>query len=125
MFASNTIIPMNLVLVSSPGTSFAVGHTANHAIVLAQIYSQGKSHGVHPFVVQLRDVETHMPLPGIEIGEIGAKMGMHATNNGYLGFKQARIPRKNMLMKNNKVLEVRIKFTSFFKNTFLMSQRWL
>lgn len=83
-----------------------MGHTANYAVVVAQLYTQGKCHGIHPFIVQLRDEETHMPLPGIIIGEIGAKLGMNTTNNGYLGFKQVRIPRENMLMKNNKVLEV-------------------
>lgn len=42
---------------------------------------------------------------GIKIGEIGTKLGMNSTNNGYLGFDKVRIPRENMLMKNSKVLE--------------------
>lgn len=41
----------------------------------------------------------------MEIGEIGPKLGMKGVNNGFLGFDNVRIPRKNMLMKNNKVLE--------------------
>lgn len=82
-----------------------VGQTANYAIVVAQLYTLGKCHGIHPFIVQLRDEETHKPMPGIIIGEIGCKLGMNATNNGYLGFKNVRIPRMNMLMKNNKVLK--------------------
>jgi acyl-CoA oxidase len=32
---------------------------------------------------------------------------MNATNNGYLGFDNVRIPREQMLMKNAQVLEVR------------------
>jgi hypothetical protein len=48
------------------------------------------------------------PLQGIKIGEIGTKLGMNATNNGYLGFDNVRIPREQMLMKNAQVLEVRI-----------------
>lgn len=52
-----------------------------------------------------------MPLPGIKIGEIGCKLGMNSTNNGYLGFENFRIPRNHMLMKNNKVLKVRDSFT--------------
>lgn len=82
-----------------------LAHTANHCIVMAQLYSNGQCHGIHPFIVQLRDEETHMPLRGIKIGEIGAKLGMNGTNNGFLGFEQVRIPRENMLMKNNQVLE--------------------
>lgn len=82
-----------------------LGHTANYAIVVAQLYTKGKCHGIHPFIVQLRDTETHQPLPGIIIGEIGCKLGMNGTNNGYLGFDQVRIPREQMLMKNAKVLQ--------------------
>ncbi|XP_071866974.1 acyl-coenzyme A oxidase 1-like [Bombus fervidus] len=82
-----------------------LGQTANHAIVVAQLYTQGKYRGIHPFIVQLRDVETHEPLKGIIIGEIGTKLGMNGANNGFLGFRDFRIPRENMLMKNSKVLE--------------------
>ncbi|KAL6423736.1 hypothetical protein ACFW04_010310 [Cataglyphis niger] len=42
---------------------------------------------------------------GIKIGEIGTKLGMNASNNGFLGFENVRIPRENMLMKNSQVLE--------------------
>ncbi|KAI5632447.1 acyl-CoA oxidase domain-containing protein [Phthorimaea operculella] len=82
-----------------------LAHTANYCIVMAQLYTKGKCHGIHPFIVQLRDEETHMPLPGIKIGEIGAKLGMNGTNNGFLGFEHVRIPREHLLMKNSKVLE--------------------
>ncbi|XP_071441576.1 acyl-coenzyme A oxidase 1 [Hetaerina americana] len=81
-----------------------LGHTANYAVVVAQLITKGERHGIHPFVVQLRDEDTHMPMPGIKIGEIGTKLGMNATNNGYLGFENVRVPRDNMLMKNAQVL---------------------
>ncbi|XP_065204921.1 probable peroxisomal acyl-coenzyme A oxidase 1 [Planococcus citri] len=82
-----------------------LGHTCNYAVVLAQLYTKGKCHGIHPFVVQLRDEDTWLPMPGIKIGEIGCKLGMNTVNNGYLGFEHVRIPRDRMLMKNNKVLK--------------------
>ncbi|XP_065085923.1 probable peroxisomal acyl-coenzyme A oxidase 1 [Ochlerotatus camptorhynchus] len=82
-----------------------LGHTANYCVVIAQLYTKGVCHGIHPFIVQLRDEETHMPMPGITIGEIGNKLGMNGVNNGFLGFKNVRIPRANMLMKNAKLLE--------------------
>ncbi|CAG9117958.1 unnamed protein product [Plutella xylostella] len=82
-----------------------LAHTANYSVVVAQLYTKGKCHGIHPFIVQLRDEETHMPLPGVKVGEIGAKLGMNGTNNGFLGFENVRIPREHMLMKNSKVLE--------------------
>ena len=50
-----------------------------------------------------RDEETHEPLPGIKVGEIGPKLGMNANDNGFLGFDQHRISRENMLMKNAQV----------------------
>lgn len=88
---------------------FPVAYTANHCIVVAQLYTNGKCHGVHPFIVQIRDEETHMPLPGISVGEIGPKMAFQTANNGFLAFKSFRIPREAMLMKNAKVLKVSTK----------------
>jgi len=41
-----------------------VGKTVNYAIVVAMLYSLGKNHGPHSFVVQLRDLKSHEPLPG-------------------------------------------------------------
>lgn len=43
-------------------------------------------------------------MKGITIGELGPKVGFNCVNNGFLGFNQVRIPLKNMLMKNSKVL---------------------
>uniref|UniRef100_A0A1L8DZK4 Acyl-coenzyme A oxidase n=1 Tax=Nyssomyia neivai TaxID=330878 RepID=A0A1L8DZK4_9DIPT len=80
-----------------------LAHTANYAVVVAQLYTKGVNYGIFPFIVQLRDEETHMPMPGIKVGEIGAKLGMNTVNNGFLGFDNVRIPRKNMLMKNAQV----------------------
>ncbi|KAJ2940649.1 hypothetical protein O0L34_g14756 [Tuta absoluta] len=82
-----------------------LGHTANHCIVLASVFVKGENCGIHPFFVQIRDLETHRPLPGIKIGEIGPKMGFNTANNGFLGFNNYRIPRKNMMMKNAQVLK--------------------
>ena len=46
-------------------TDIIVGHSVNYAVVMAQLYTKGKSEGPHLFLVQLRDEETHEPLPGI------------------------------------------------------------
>lgn len=37
---------------------------ATHCILMAQLYTQGKCHGIHPFIVQIRSLEDHKPLPG-------------------------------------------------------------
>lgn len=88
-----------------PFLLLSVAHSANHCILVAQLYTQGKCRGVFPFVVQIRDTETHKPLAGVRVGEIGAKLGLNSVNNGFLGLDNVRIPRKNMLMKNAQVLE--------------------
>lgn len=85
-----------------------MGHTANYCIVVAQLYTKGRCHGIHSFIVQVREEETHIPLPGLKIGDIGPKLGLNAVNNGFLGFDNVRIPRNQMLMKHAQVLEVRI-----------------
>lgn len=92
-----------------------MGHTANYVIVIAQLYTKGQCHGIHPFMVQVREEDTHMPLKGIKIGEIGARMGLNSVNNGFLGFEHVRIPRRHMLMKHAQVLEVR---THTYNNLF-------
>jgi acyl-CoA oxidase len=40
-----------------------------------------------------------MPVPGVEVGDVGSKMGYGTIDNGYLSFNQVRIPRKNMMQR--------------------------
>lgn len=82
-----------------------LGKTANFAIVLAQLYTDNIHRGLHPFIVQLRDLETHKPLKGIVIGEIGPKMGLRAADNGYLQLNHVAIPKNHMLMRYAKIDE--------------------
>lgn len=80
-----------------------LGKSANVAIVVANLYTQGECKGPHPFFVQLRDYDTHEPLKGITVGDIGPKLGFNTSDNGFLLFNNFRIPRRNMLMKYAKV----------------------
>uniref|UniRef100_A0A4W5REA7 Acyl-coenzyme A oxidase n=1 Tax=Hucho hucho TaxID=62062 RepID=A0A4W5REA7_9TELE len=80
-----------------------LGKTSNHAIVLAQLHTQGKCHGLHAFIVPLRSMNTHIPLPGVVVGDIGPKFGFDEVDNGYLKLENVRIPRDYMLMKYAKV----------------------
>jgi len=41
-----------------------VGKTSNFAVVAAQLYTLGKCHGIHFFLVQLRSLDDHSSLPG-------------------------------------------------------------
>lgn len=38
--------------------------TATHTIVMARLIINGKDYGIHAFIVQLRALKDHMPLPG-------------------------------------------------------------
>ncbi|XP_075166874.1 acyl-coenzyme A oxidase 1-like [Haematobia irritans] len=80
-----------------------LGHSSTHCIAMANLYIHNKPKGVATFIVPLRDPETYMPLPGIELGDIGKKFGFYGVNNGYLGMKNVRIPRTNMLMRHVQV----------------------
>nr|CAB3219770.1 peroxisomal acyl-coenzyme A oxidase 2 [Phallusia mammillata] len=80
-----------------------MGLNANHALVMANLIVGGKKYGMHPFMVQIRDLSTHMPLPGVTVGDIGSKMGFEAIDNGFLYMKNVRIPRENLLNKNSEV----------------------
>jgi len=78
--------------------------TATHAIVFAQLYTpDGICHGLHSFVVQLRNINTWDLLPGILVGDMGKKLGFNGLDNGFLRFNQARIPRISLLNKNSDI----------------------
>ncbi|KAG0083465.1 fatty-acyl coenzyme A oxidase, partial [Podila epicladia] len=78
-------------------------HTATHCVCFAQLIVRGKRYGTKSFVVQLRDTHTYTLMPGVNIGDIGKKMGRDGIDNGWIQFTNVRIPRTNMLMKHTKV----------------------
>ncbi|KAK9095266.1 hypothetical protein Scep_026735 [Stephania cephalantha] len=91
-----------------------LGKASTHAIVFARLKLGTQDHGVHGFIVQLRSLDDHVPLPGITIGDIGMKFGnggYNAMDNGFLRFDDVRVPRNHMLMglsqvtREGKVLE--------------------
>jgi acyl-CoA oxidase len=79
------------------------GQTATHSAVYAQLIINRKKYGVKIFIVPLRDPETFNFMPGVNIGDCGAKMGRNGIDNGWIQFTFVRIPRSNMLMKYTKV----------------------
>ncbi|CAX41281.1 acyl-coenzyme A oxidase, putative [Candida dubliniensis CD36] len=77
-------------------------HSATHCTVYARLKVNGKDYGVKTFVVPLRD-SNHDLMPGVTVGDIGAKMGRDGIDNGWIQFSNVRIPRFNMLQKYAKV----------------------
>jgi acyl-CoA oxidase len=80
-----------------------MGKLSSYACVYAKLILNGKSHGVHAFMVPIRDPTTYAILPGCEMGDIGPKFGYNSKDNSFLIFKNVRIPRTNMLRRYTEV----------------------
>lgn len=103
---SDEFIIHSPTLTSSKWWPGGLGKISTHAVVYARLITDGQDHGVHGFIVQLRSLDNHSPLPGITVGDIGMKFGNGAYNtmdNGVLRFDQVRIPRDQMLMRVSQV----------------------
>jgi acyl-CoA oxidase len=95
-------------VINTPSVSAAkywpgeLSFLANYAMVFAQAIVKGKSKGVYPFLVQIKDANYDW-MPGITGGDIGPKLGFHAKENGYMFLSNIRVPKSNLL---NKYVEV-------------------
>ncbi|CAD6960667.1 unnamed protein product, partial [Tilletia caries] len=83
----------------------ALGTTATHAVVQAQLILDGKDIGPHLFFVPLRSFETGQLFEGVHAGDIGPKAygAFGGLDNGWARFDNYRIPRENMFMKHSQV----------------------
>ncbi|MDQ1603689.1 MAG: acyl-CoA oxidase [Actinomycetota bacterium] len=66
------------------------------AVVFAQLVTKGRGHGVHAFVVPIRD-HSGAPSEGVEIEDCGPKAGLNGVDNGRLSFHDVRVPRDALL----------------------------
>jgi acyl-CoA oxidase len=74
------------------------------AVVFAQLITQGVNHGVHAWLVPIRD-EQGNPMPGVTIGDDGPKAGLPGVDNGRLTFDHVRVPRDMLLDRFGQVAE--------------------
>jgi acyl-CoA oxidase len=84
-----------------------IGNAALHArmaVVFAQLVTDAGSHGVHAFLVPLRD-DSGSTLTGIDIEDCGLKVGLNGVDNGRIRFTGVRIPRENLLDRYGTVSE--------------------
>ena len=68
-----------------------LGKTSTHVILMARLFTKGKDYGMHAFITPIRDLETHKPLPGVTIGDIGPKFGYNGVDNGFLRFEYVKL----------------------------------
>jgi acyl-CoA oxidase len=74
------------------------------AVVFAQLIAQGKNHGVHAWLVPIRN-EDGTPCPGVTIGDDGPKAGLNGVDNGRLTFHHVQVPRDMLLDRYGQVTE--------------------
>jgi acyl-CoA oxidase len=72
--------------------------TARVSAVFAQLITGGETHGVHCFVVPIRD-EAGNDLPGVTTSDCLYKGGLPGVDNGRIVFEDVRVPRENLLNK--------------------------
>jgi acyl-CoA oxidase len=75
-----------------------IGNAAAHAelaVVFAQLEVDGVGHGVHAFVVPIR--EDGRVRSGVRVEDCGPKMGLNGVDNGRLWFDGVRVPRTALL----------------------------
>ncbi|XP_014600392.1 PREDICTED: peroxisomal acyl-coenzyme A oxidase 3-like [Polistes canadensis] len=94
-----------------------LGQTATHAIIFAQLITpDGVNHGLHSFVVPLRDPKTYLPFPGVTVGDLGEKIGLNGVDNGFVTFNNYHIPHTYLLNRTADVTEDGQYISSFKDN---------
>ena len=81
--------------------SGVLGQCATHAVVFAQLYTHdGQCHGLHSFLVPVRDTKTLSPYPGVTVGDMGGKIGLNGIDNGFMQFNNYRISKDALMNRN-------------------------
>lgn len=84
-----------------------IGNAAVHgmmAVVFAQLRTHGEAHGVHAFMVPIRDAAGR-PAAGVDLEDCGVKAGLNGVDNGRIRFDAVRVPRENLLDRFGAVTE--------------------
>ena len=95
-------------IINSPSFSSGKTFIGNAAVdgqvmvVFAQLHIGAANHGVHGFVVPIRD-DNGQPLPGVTIEDNGLKLGLNGVDNGRIWFHSTRVPKTELLNRFAKV----------------------
>jgi acyl-CoA oxidase len=81
------------------------GKSSNMSCIFAQLYVKGVCHGVHAFLVPIRNKKTQTALPGVLLGDCGPKVGVDNIDNGFIGFSNYRVPKDALLDRFSQVSE--------------------
>jgi acyl-CoA oxidase len=89
-------------IINSPTTlsqKYWITNSAVHAqwcVVFAQLMMNGANHGIHGFLVRIRN-DDMTPCQGVTIHDMGHKMGCNGVDNGQLSFQHYAVPREALL----------------------------
>ncbi|KAK9504681.1 hypothetical protein O3M35_010955 [Rhynocoris fuscipes] len=97
-----------------------LGRQCTHALLFAQLIVDDVCHGLHGFVVPVRDPVTLRPYPRITVGDLGDKAGLNGIDNGYIMFHNYRISRENLLNRIGDINE-----NGEYETSFTSHQRLL
>lgn len=87
---------------------------ANHAhwaVVFAQLMIKKTNHGIHGFLVQIRDHRTMLPCPGVTINDLGHKIGCNGVDNAKFIFHGKK---KRLIFSSLKYCRCRLFFLFCF-----------
>ena len=54
-------------------------------------------------MIPIRDNITHEPFEGVDVGDIGPKLGLPAADNAYIKFSNYRVAKKFMLTRFSRI----------------------
>lgn len=87
------------------GMKYWIGNlakTANYAVVFAKLIVTDRDEGVHAFLVKVRDDKGNL-LPGVQVGDIGHKLGQNGVDNGWVMFRRVKLPYDALLDKYSSI----------------------
>lgn len=71
------------------------GLVADKTVAIADLFVGGKSYGPHAFVMSLR--EKGVPVPGVQLADMGKKTIGNDLDNAAIGFQDVRVPKDALL----------------------------
>lgn len=87
---------------------------AHYCIVFARLIYHGKDEGIHTFLVRIRHDDLSA-CEGVEIEDMGKKLGLNGLDNARLRFSHVKVPREALLNRLSDI-DAEGKFTSQIKN---------
>lgn len=98
-FATDEWVLNTPTLESTKWWPGGLAKSATHCVLMARTRIRGQDVGVHGFMLPVRDGNTHESLKGVQLLDIGSKLGYNGMDNGGLQLHGVRIPRRYLLSR--------------------------